>query len=250
MRDAHRPALRTQNHQVRYRDGALALGDAAFDLLGRIRPRVPLDHGDVLDQRLVAARVHAQHAPALALVPARNHADLVILLQLNPHLLFGFVLHERHQITSGASETIFMKRLSRSSRATGPNTRVPTGSPTSLMSTAALESKRMYVPSLRLDSLRIRTITQRTTLPFLMGDSGVASLTLAVMTSPKPARSPKSPPRGKMHISLRAPLLSATSRMVRIPIMISSQSPSCAMILPSAISTRQWIVWFPDPQPL
>ncbi len=33
------------------------------------------------------------------------------------------------QITSGASEIIFMNFRSRSSRATGPNTRVPIGSP-------------------------------------------------------------------------------------------------------------------------
>src|SRR5579884_1426145 len=125
-------------------------------------------------------------------------------------------------ITSGASEKIFIKLFSRNSRATGPNTRVPTGSPTSLMRTAALESNRMYVPSLRRVSLRMRTTTQRTTLPFLMLESGAASFTLAVMTSPKPARSPRSPPRGKMHCSLRAPLLSATSRMVRIPIMTFS----------------------------
>ena len=45
--------------------------------------------------------------------------------------------------TSGASEMIFMNWRSRSSRATGPNTRVPIGSPWSLTSTAALRSKRM-----------------------------------------------------------------------------------------------------------
>ena len=38
---------------------------------------------------------------------------------------------------------IFMNFLSRSSLATGPKTRVPTGSPASLMSTAAFLSKRM-----------------------------------------------------------------------------------------------------------
>src|SRR5215469_201960 len=65
----------------------------------------------------------------------------------------------------------------------------------------------------------MRTITQRTTLPFLIFESGAASFTLAVMTSPNPARNPRSPPRGRMHISLRAPLLSATSRIVLIPIM-------------------------------
>ena len=35
---------------------------------------------------------------------------------------------DRLQSTSGASEMIFMNRRSRSSRATGPNTRVPIGS--------------------------------------------------------------------------------------------------------------------------
>ena len=50
----------------------------------------------------------------------------------------------------------------------------------------------------------------------------LSSFTLAVTTSPKPARNPRSPPRGKMQASLRAPLLSATSRIVRIPIMILS----------------------------
>jgi hypothetical protein len=46
-------------------------------------------------------------------------------------------------MTSGASETIFMNRFSRSSRATGPKTRVPIGSPASLTRTAELLSKRM-----------------------------------------------------------------------------------------------------------
>ena len=45
--------------------------------------------------------------------------------------------------TSGASETIRMKRLSRSSRPTGPKMRVPRGCCWSLMRTAAFSSKRM-----------------------------------------------------------------------------------------------------------
>jgi hypothetical protein len=45
--------------------------------------------------------------------------------------------------TSGASETILVNFFSRSSRATGPKTRVPTGSFASLISTAALSSKRI-----------------------------------------------------------------------------------------------------------
>src|SRR5579862_8426934 len=75
----------------------------------------------------------------------------------------------------------------------------------------------------------MRTITQRTTLPFLMAESGAASLTAAVTTSPSPARTPRSPPRGRMHESLRAPLLSATSRIVLIPIMIYPSKPSAAL---------------------
>src|SRR5208337_1758869 len=114
--------------------------------------------------------------------------------------------------TSGASETILVNFLSRSSLATGPNTRVPTGSPVSFMSTAALSSKRMYVPSLRRCSLRIRTITHFTTL---------ASFTDAVTMSPSPAFNPASPPRGRMHISFRAPELSATVSQVRIIIMVA-----------------------------
>ena len=68
--------------------------------------------------------------------------------------------------TSGASDTIFMNFFSRNSRATGPNTRVPTGSPTSLIRTAALESKRMYVPS-RRRLLAHAHDHAFTTLPFL-----------------------------------------------------------------------------------
>src|SRR5580658_4548956 len=119
-------------------------------------------------------------------------------------------------MTSGASETIFRNFLSRSSRATGPKTRVPTGSPTSLMSTAAFESKRMYVPSRRRYSLRVRTMTALTTLPFFTWPSGEASFTAAVTISPRPAFLPLEPPRGRIICSLRAPELSATSSMVLI----------------------------------
>ena len=51
--------------------------------------------------------------------------------QVGPAALLGTATraHPRaHQITSGARLTIFMKLRSRSSRATGPNTRVPIGS--------------------------------------------------------------------------------------------------------------------------
>src|ERR1039457_7239998 len=212
-------AARTHQHHVGCLDRALALRDAPLDLLARIGTRVTFDHHHVLHQHLARLAIHREHAALHALVPAGNHLDGVFLLDIDPHWLGLFPFCDCHQITSGASETIFMNFLSRSSRATGPNTRVPTGSPTSLINTAALESKRMYVPSLRRVSLRMRTITQRTTLPFLIAESGAASFTAAVTTSPSPARRPRSPPRGRMQESLRAPLLSATSRIVRIPII-------------------------------
>ena len=47
------------------------------------------------------------------------------------------------QSTSGASETIFMKPPSRSSRATGPKMRVPRGLFCASMITAAFSSKAM-----------------------------------------------------------------------------------------------------------
>lgn len=49
--------------------------------------------------------------------------------------------------TSFASETILTNPRKRSSRATGPNTRVPFGVPSALTSTTALSSKRTVLPS-------------------------------------------------------------------------------------------------------
>src|SRR5271165_1958836 len=116
-------------------------------------------------------------------------------------------------MTSGVSDTIFKNFFSRSSRATGPNTRVPTGSCASSITTAAFSSKRIYVPSRRRYSLRVRTMTAFTTLPFFTVPSGDASFTAAVITSPRKAFLPSPPPRGRIICSLRAPELSATASM-------------------------------------
>ena len=56
---------------------------------------------------------------------------------------FFFSLNFCIYITSGAKEMIFMNFFSRSSLATGPKTRVPTGSLALSMITAALSEKRM-----------------------------------------------------------------------------------------------------------
>src|SRR5215467_7611309 len=121
---------------------------------------------------------------------------------------------------------IRMKRFSRSSRPTGPKMRVPRGSPPSLIRTAAFSSKRMYEPSPRRRSLRVRTTTAFTTSPFLTPAPGRASLTVATMTSPMPAYRRPDPPSTRMHKSSLAPVLSAT--LSRDSCWITS-TPACCV---------------------
>src|ERR1019366_4212388 len=119
------------------------------------------------------------------------------------------------QITSGASETIFINFLSRSSRATGPKMRVPRGFNSLSIRTIALLSKRRYEPSLRRITCRVRTTTASTTSPFLTVPSGAASLICALIMSPIWAYRWLRP-RTPMAAARLAPVLSATSRMERI----------------------------------
>src|SRR5690349_24805825 len=149
--------------------------------------------------------MHLEHFAAAALVAARQHDDLVALPDLGSH-----------HSTSGASEMIFMWFLARSSRGTGPKIRVPTGSDWLLISTAALLSKRMTEPSARRMSLRTRTTTAFITSPFLTRPRGAASLTETTITSPIVAYFRFEPPSTLMHMTRRAPELSATSRLVCI----------------------------------
>src|SRR5215216_6263917 len=167
--------LRVHDRHVGDVDRTLLLDHA--DL--RVRPRgvralMPLDHVQALDVDAVPAGIGAQDLAGLALVLARDHDDLVVAADL-------------HHSTSGASETIFMNPPSRSSRATGPKMRVPRGLFWASMITAAFSSNAMYVPSSRPNSLRVRTTTALTTSPFLTEPCGLATLTVAVMTSPTPA---------------------------------------------------------------
>src|SRR4030095_11127289 len=97
-------------------------------------PRVALDEVHAFDDQAVLARHDPQDAAALDAIAARDHDHVVVRRDGE-----GDLTHR----TSGASEMIFMKRRSRSSRATGPNTRVPIGSFWSLISTAAFRSNRM-----------------------------------------------------------------------------------------------------------
>src|SRR5919199_3997381 len=110
--------------------------------------------------------------------------------------------------------------------------RVPLGLFLSWRMTAALSSKRMYEPSGRPYSLAWRTMTALTTSPFLTDPPGVASLTDATITSPIDASNFEPPATTRMHISSRAPVLSATRSRVWGMIM---RRPSC----PTRQATRR-----------
>ena len=68
----------------------------------------------------------------------------------------------------------------------------------------------MYEPSLRRAPLTVRTTTAFTTSPFLTTPPGVASLTVATITSPMFAYLLVDPPITLMQSNSLAPVLSAT----------------------------------------
>src|SRR6056297_1197431 len=113
-------------------DRGLGLDDAAALTTSTLLldALVLLDVVDALDEDTVAVGEDLHDTPGPAGVLARDHLDLVVLADA------------MHHSTSGASETIRMKRLSRSSRATGPKMRVPRGVPSGRMITQALSSNR------------------------------------------------------------------------------------------------------------
>src|SRR5690606_13548918 len=192
--------LVVEDHHVRDVDGGLLGHDAA----GLGPPPAGLDLGvladpvHTLDQHPVELGVDRDDLAPRAAVLTGDHLDHVVLPDLHAHS------------TSGASEMIFMNRLSRSSRPTGPKMRVPRGSPPSRRITAAFSSKRMYDPSGRRRSLAVRTTTARTGSPFFTPAPGIASLTVATIWSPMPAYRRPEPPSTRMQRISRAPVLSAT----------------------------------------
>src|SRR3954468_5626237 len=138
--------LGVDHHHVAHVDGRLLRDDAALlgTALGRADAGVLLDPADTLDQHALDLGVGGDDAALGALVLAGQDQDGVALLDLHRRRLAGALLVVSHvHSTSGASEMIRMKRLSRSSRPTGPKMRVPRGSPLSRMMTAAFSSKRM-----------------------------------------------------------------------------------------------------------
>src|SRR6185312_10909596 len=168
-------------------NGRLAGVDAGF--LARRLPGVATHEVEALNDRALIGR-------------DGQHDDGVVFPDLGGHYS-----------TSGASEMIFMWFLARSSRGTGPKMRVPIGSAWLLISTAAFLSKRITVPSARRMSLAVRTTTAFITWPFLTRPRGIASLTETTITSPTEAYLRCEPPSTLMHMTRRAPELSATSRL-------------------------------------
>src|SRR5690606_24076148 len=77
----------------------------------------------------------------------------------------------------------------------------------------------MTVPSGRRMSVAVRTTTAFITWPFLTRPRGIASLTETTIMSPTEAYLRCEPPSTLMHMTRRAPELSATSRLDCIWIM-------------------------------
>src|ERR1700677_2017858 len=192
-----RLAVLADERDVGQIDRRLFRDDAALLRLGLFL--VALHEIDPANQRLAVGGMHLEYFAGAALVAAVQHDHLVALADLGSH-----------HSTSGASEMIFMWLFARRSRGTGPKMRVPTGSYWLLISTAALRSKRITEPSARRMSLRTRTTTAFITSPFFTLPRGIASLIDTTITSPTVAYRRLEPPSTLMHMTRRAPELSAT----------------------------------------
>src|SRR4029077_5876790 len=156
---------------------ALALSDFSARIILRFS-QVLLDNANAFDQHALLAWKHCEDSSGRTTEVPRNHLDVIA---------FSNVMPDAVHKTSGASDTIFIKLRSRNSRATGPKMRGPRGFKSLSIITMALLSKRSSEPSSRRIGCFVRTRTARTTSPFLTVPVGLASLTLAVITSPMPA---------------------------------------------------------------
>src|SRR5262245_50979456 len=136
--DAHAPAaldldpqpralarLRVEEGDVAGVDRVLALRAPALRVVRALAHVLPL-HVHALDQRLAVPLVEREQPAGLPPVAAREHDHGVTPLQAG------------HHTTSLARLMIFMKLRLRSSRATAPKMRVPTGLPSLSMITSAL----------------------------------------------------------------------------------------------------------------
>src|SRR5258708_27870839 len=121
-------AGRAKQLHVGDRQIAFFFDDPALHVLLRVRTRVPLDHARMFHGNRARGRIHSQHASRFTAVASGNHSHLIAPLDSCGARRLHYWFSHWHYQTSGASETIFAKFFSRNSRATGPNTRVPTAS--------------------------------------------------------------------------------------------------------------------------
>src|SRR5690606_7283189 len=126
--------------------GLVAVGVDGHDV-GDVKGSFLLD-APALGVALIGAPVANHHVEPLddhAIVLFEELGDLAALALVFAGDDLNQVAYSEplHHSTSGARDTIFMNRLARSSRATGPKMRVPMGSLSLLMSTALFLSNLM-----------------------------------------------------------------------------------------------------------
>src|SRR5947209_1630754 len=81
--DTGRDAARSEHHHVRHTDWLRLLRNSALNLFRRVRPRVPLDDHHAFYGDFAGEAVYFKHLSRLPLVPARDHSDQVVLLDLD-----------------------------------------------------------------------------------------------------------------------------------------------------------------------
>src|SRR5438477_11890771 len=141
--DAGAPAATAADyHHVGSVNAGFLFDDAALDIFPGIRASMALDDVGMLDDHGVFPPIDGQNPAAFSGVAPGHDFHLIAFAKQNREPL-GFMCAHGFYQTSGASETILVNFLSRSSLATGPNTRVPTVSFASSITTSALSSKRM-----------------------------------------------------------------------------------------------------------
>src|SRR5487761_409320 len=118
-----------KNHHVRDVHLAFLVQNAAANIFRRIRAGVLLDDVGVLHGDAALDRIDGEDPPGLAFVATGHDFHRVSVANHDgPGLLRSLSMTHGYQ-TSGASEMFLVSFFSRNSRAPGPNTRVPTGSP-------------------------------------------------------------------------------------------------------------------------
>ena len=129
------PLIKVGNlHHIRDVDGAFPFYNRPLGILLALA-HVLFDHARAFHDHALLFWSHTDDPPTFAFVGAGDQNHLVAFLNMKSW-------HKNNQMTSGASDTIFINFFSRNSRATGPKIRVPRGFNSLSMITMALLSKR------------------------------------------------------------------------------------------------------------